>query len=454
MGELIKQLDIRGISWRSLLLTGALPALLLVMCVVGYTEGWAGYSNLITKLADFKDKWPSIVQVLAAFVLLAATFVTLRTLILDFYRGIPIPLLHGWLLQRHARRRKEVELAKERALWRISVARWHEQGFDRRVYMVDEVRTKVVLPPIAKIMEECDKRRAQIAEKGFFSPWRRFQLERSLGRLYVVASLREKVARRAAEVAERVPGQSDDANWTQAQRELGVDAPDDWIDEELLRWRTLCVGNERAKTRIAALHREELNDRYTRASRRADQFPSAEWTEASSLGNVLAALEGYSAKRYGIDTSLLWSRVEKVIPLVQRDEVYTAQIAVYSLLNTSVAMTAAGIYALYWSWTNFGEVRTTLALHSGLIALMFVLAWVFWRSAVYAGGQLRYQIEAMVDLYTPRLLASLGLVPKDLTERRNMIEALGRFVDGSKMDAFNYPLQPITDPVLAIDKSK
>ncbi len=84
-----------------------------------------------------------------------------------------------------------------------------------------------------------------------------------------------------------------------------------------------------------------------------------------------------------------------------------------------------------------------------LVILMFALAWVFWSSAVYAAGQLRYQIEAMVDLYAPRLLASLGLVPKDLTERRNMIEALEKFIDGSKMDAFNYPLQPITDPVLS-----
>ncbi|MGO4210651.1 hypothetical protein AB4Y89_22115 [Terriglobus sp. 2YAB30_2] len=452
MGELIKQLDIRGISWRSLFLTGAFPALLCVNCVLGYTKGWQGCTQLIVTLVSFKTEWQSVLRILIAYLLLCALFVALRVPILVLYRRIPLPLIHGWCLRWHVGRRRSANTAKEQALWKISVARWHERAFDANVSMVESVRKKLTLPSEDKLKQVWNLRRTQIAANAHFGSWRRSQLQKALEWLYVLASIRALVAQRAAEIAGRA-SQSDAANWQQAQDELGMIAPSGWINEELQRWRDLCHSNT-AQERIASLNRHELYDNYARVFRRAEQFPSEEWIEATPLGNTMAALEGYSTLRYGIDTSLLWSRVEKVIPAAQRDEIYAAQTAVYALLNSSAALFIAGVAAIAWTVKHLSEVWQSTARHLSLLACFFLLAWIFSKFAVYAAGQLRYQIEAGVDLYTPRLLAALGLVPKDLAERRSMIESLGRFMDGSSVSSFNFVLQPLTDPVLSIEKSK
>jgi hypothetical protein len=168
----------------------------------------------------------------------------------------------------------------------------------------------------------------------------------------------------------------------------------------------------------------------------------------------MAALEDYSTRRYGIDTSLLWSRVEKVIPPSQRDEVYASQIAVYAFLNSAAALTVAGLICLVKLGVNPSHIGEHLLHHSLTLIATFFLAWAFVRFAVYAAGQLRYQMESRVDLYAPRLLAAIGLVPKDINERRQMIASLGQFINGAKIDMQNFTLQPIIEPVLSFEKSK
>src|SRR5271165_97283 len=113
MGELIKQLDIRGMSWRSLLLAGVLPATLLLVCLLWYDSGWQGCRDFIHTLGQFKTQWETISQKLGEFAILAALFITLRAPIFAFYRRLPIPLLHSWSLRRYASKRRTAELRKE-----------------------------------------------------------------------------------------------------------------------------------------------------------------------------------------------------------------------------------------------------------------------------------------------------------------------------------------------------
>jgi hypothetical protein len=454
MDELIKQLDIRGMSWRSLLLAGVLPAALFLLCLRWYSGGWEGCRELIETLGSFKTQWKTISQMLGAFVILSALFVALRAPIFAFYRRLPIPLLHRWSLQRYAGKRRGAELTKERALWMITVARWHERGFDPAAFVADLVKSRVLLPAQTEVQKVSELRRRQVASADRFRLWRLSQLHRTLGWLHVMAATRDAVAKRAIEIAARQPVQSDATNWSQAEMELGFRAPDDWITQELLRWGTLCQTSKRAQTRVASLNRDELYDDYSKAFRISEHFPPAEWIGATSLGNTMAALEDYSTRRYGIDTSLLWSRVEKVIPPSQRDEVYASQVAVYALLNSAAALTVAGLICLVELGLNPPRISEHLLQHSLTLIAASFLTWAFVRFAVYAAGQLRYQMESRVDLYAPRLLAALGLVPKDINERRQMIASLGQFINGAKIDMQNFTLQPIIDPVLSFDKSK
>ena len=452
MDELLKQLDIRGISWRSLLLAGAFPALLLVVTIITFERGWQGCHDLFMDIADFKHKWVEIIKTLTEFVVLIGIFVTVRAPIFAFYRRLPVPILHRWSLHKYARKRSAANLRKAKALWNLDVAKWHEVNFTTDVFVAEIVRVDIRLPELDKIKTAAAEQRAQIVEEKRFRLWRASQLHKTIGHLYILTAMRNSIEKRAFEISQRDPQQAATANWMQAEKELGYLATDGWIDKELDDWRSLCQTNTRAQSMIRSLDRDELYDNYSITFRIAGQFPRAEWIEATSLGNTMAALEDYSTERYQLDTNTLWSRVEKVIPREQRDEVYSSQISVYSLLNASAALTMAFLYCLAEFTYGKAKIDDRKLQHIGTLVVAYVMAWIFLRFAVYASGQLRYQIESRIDLYVPRWLAALGLVPKDINERREMIVRMGQFVNGSGLSIPNFSLHPITDPSLFAEK--
>ena len=157
----------------------------------------------------------------------------------------------------------------------------------------------------------------------------------------------------------------------------------------------------------------------------------------------------------------MWSRVEKVIPREQREEVAAGQIVVQALLSCSAALTlaSAAAFVLPGVWARFHPQDAKVQpghwwSHAVLFCVAAFLAWVFHWFATYAARQLRSQIESRIDLYIPRWLAAVGLVPKDIEERKRMVAAVGAFAAGSSVDMPNFVLQPITDPALSFEKSK
>jgi hypothetical protein len=454
--ELLKQLDLRAATWRSLLFAGFAPSLILVGSTSVASWGVSLTKDQLEQLVYWKATVDDFAWPVAGLVISTLLFAMLREPIFAFFRRIPIAHLHPFLLQRSAARRCRAELVKDRALWKISVARWDEVDFESTTFMPSHVRETLALPDEAIIRTKLEDMRRTICTAGGFSASKRKALRHALGWLYIMAADRSLVSEKAATLSETQHGRADTINWQEAEASLGRRVAGDWLEQELQAWRQVRAASSIARNRIGSLNRDELHDDYAAKYRAFQTYPSKDWVEATRLGNVMGALEDYGQSRYRVSTGVLWSRVEKVLPKSEREEVYGAQITMYSLLNCQAACILAMMVVLFQVLQGYmnPDLLKITPERAAIFMGCLVFAFVFSRFAAHAAGQLRYQMESRVDLYSPRWLASIGLVPKDTDERSKMIEALGAYLSGESRQAPNFPLIAITDPVLSFDKGK
>jgi hypothetical protein len=174
---------------------------------------------------------------------------------------------------------------------------------------------------------------------------------------------------------------------------------------------------------------------------RCQRYPSKQWIGPTRLANILAALEDYAADRYGIDTELLWSRLEMVVPKDQQEQLASYQRALSALLHMNLAFTVLAVFAGTQSYQH-QQLRSLAIAIGALIASRLCLL-----AAEYSAAGFASKIAAAVDQGVPAWLQSIGLCPDTAGARLETIQQLASFFGGGtalpESFRFNAPVHPV-----------
>jgi hypothetical protein len=141
------------------------------------------------------------------------------------------------------------------------------------------------------------------------------------------------------------------------------------------------------------------------------------------LGNILRATEIYAYDRYGIDPTVIWSRLR---PLIKPEALAALEDKKISL-NFSILMTLF-FSSLTIIWCPTLALLTTRWGLFLLCAAGWPLAWFSYRNAVQSALAYSDQVTGIFDLYRHDLLKALNRnVPPDLADERREWRRLTRF---------------------------
>lgn len=162
---------------------------------------------------------------------------------------------------------------------------------------------------------------------------------------------------------------------------------------------------------------------------------------ATRLGNVLTSAYDYALYTYGADGVVWWPRLTAVLPEAFRARVDSALTPLAALLN---------LCTLLACWTLLSAVAL-LALDDRpwAFALFFVggmlLAYAFYRAAVWQAVELGTLVRAAYDLYRHEILTQMHVpLPHGASAERTLWDGLNEWVqaskpyDASKKKAFDF----------------
>jgi hypothetical protein len=143
----------------------------------------------------------------------------------------------------------------------------------------------------------------------------------------------------------------------------------------------------------------------------------------TALGNRLRAAEYYPLERYGIDATVIWSRLRPVLPPEASERVTAAR----TVLD--------GTISVLWLSAVFGAVWPIALLivgGHGTLVLLCLLAWpVVWaahRAAAQAAVAYGQEVRVVFDLHRHVLLRHLQIdVPRDIAGERGLWTGLTQF---------------------------
>jgi hypothetical protein len=424
MTELLKELKLGSLDWKGLLLAGLCPSLIFSFGLIFCLQGPDGIgSTLESAYTSFHAFAAKSTPLLAANLVFAFLLYALRPVTLHFYRRAPIPALRKLMLRWSAWKRKRADKKMRIALWRLDVAQWLQSGFKSDQFAVQVVLDAQKAPDLAKTLARSAGMRGWIADSAMKWRFHRLFAFSIFEELHLLAVRRTRVQDKAAELA-REPGRTDAQNWAEAEQFLAIRAPGEELTVELEAWRNLCRGSVSVQNRAKDFDNYVLHGRHRDSARKWGDYPDIEWIEPTRLGNIFAALEDYAAKRYGMDTAQLWSRLEAIVPKQQREQIASYQMALSSLLNAHLALCLLAVFAVVIG------VRARDGRELAFAACSIAAAYFCQSAALYLASGLREKIEAAVDLNVLRWLRSLGSVPADAAARWQTMQQLGNFFKG------------------------
>lgn len=155
--------------------------------------------------------------------------------------------------------------------------------------------------------------------------------------------------------------------------------------------------------------------------RRAETFADALQVAPTDYGNALAASEGYVWRVYGIESAVLWTRLQKVISKEYLAVVHDAKVR----LDFFTAMTLfAGGYGAIWFFV-LPYLLPSAWLLAAVVGSASVATWVCYRAAVEAAAGFGQVFRASFDLFRRALLKDLGIdPPATLAKERALWERL------------------------------
>lgn len=139
------------------------------------------------------------------------------------------------------------------------------------------------------------------------------------------------------------------------------------------------------------------------------------------LGNILRASEIYAFERYGIDSTIIWTRLH---PLLKPEVVTALEHRKMARDFMLLAAFFSALFTAFWApililFTNRGDLF--LAVMAG-----WILAWLFYENAVQSSVAYGEQVKVIFDLYRGDLLKALDRSVTPETEAKEW-KRLGNF---------------------------
>lgn len=196
--------------------------------------------------------------------------------------------------------------------------------------------------------------------------------------------------------------------------------------QEIGGWKDL-VGHWWAEGILASIA-DSLYGQVNEAQRRLGSFPERPWVRPTALGSRASALDDYGATRYRISTTSLLTRLTGVLGADDRSSLADSRLAVEVFVVLSLAMMALSFACLgdnvRHCWAHDGELEFDPRT-AAFVAVPALLAWLFYRSSILAFDLHSVQVKRMVDLHRLKLIRKLGHEsPSDVAEERSMWQEL------------------------------
>lgn len=144
--------------------------------------------------------------------------------------------------------------------------------------------------------------------------------------------------------------------------------------------------------------------------------PDRDWLMPTMLGNILRAAEAYATKRYGMDSVVLWPRLEAFISDDLLKALSTARLAMdFMLVLSMLSFVFSTIFCPFVALTS-NQWDLFLVCAAG-----FWLAWFCYVNALQSASYYGELIKTAFDLYRWKLLEGLHIQsPKSFDEERKV----------------------------------
>lgn len=380
----------------ALLLASFLPCLIVLLGVMLWFDAAYVLNDILAAWLDddsAADQVSSALLVLTGIYLTAYVVYGLRdglTWILRSGRLWGFPRLRRWRRDAFIERRRRLDADQRGSLRIPNATAWALSGFgdldpEDDLYDTDPGDASRLRTEIETLLSDLERRRATFASADWLPlRWER-RLEQLLGRLhplYFVTDRRciDDLIRRTRALASS--------------------------DEQFNRWCRYI------QTRTFGTVSTAFSDTFL--------FPPEEYVQPTALGNVLSWAETYPKKRYGIDLSLVYPRLQKVLdddfaPLIQDKKTFLDFSIIFSMLCVASALFFTGLLAAAavepWVYDS-AILADHLTFQTGGAILFWALASVcFYAVSVGAARNYGMMLHSAVDLYRFSLLEAMKIQP-------------------------------------------
>lgn len=177
----------------------------------------------------------------------------------------------------------------------------------------------------------------------------------------------------------------------------------------------LCQDWNQKEQAILASNRARLDRR----------FGSIASIRATRLGNVVEAYKAYAYKRYRIEGDVFWPHLQHVVPdefRVRLDDTRIMLDFALTMATLSVAYAMLAIFVGPW-------LTASMPFWITVFGVGLLLAYLFYRLAVFLAEQFGDLVRAAYDLFRLRLLEKFGRTwPQTLEQEREKWSQLSRLV--------------------------
>lgn len=197
------------------------------------------------------------------------------------------------------------------------------------------------------------------------------------------------------------------------------------------------LANDHSKLRILVLEAE------ARASEESEllgvrlqrDYPSLS-VAPTAMGSVAAWMETYTLSRYGIEWSVAWPRLQKV--LLGKDYHRVLQ---DSKIKLDLMVSCIGLVAVSWvGWLAYSLARgVPLWFFLGIALAVPAMLWALYRLAVVNYRAFANLVASGIDLFRFDLLEELGLPrPEDSAQERAVWGQVNRHLDKGDAVLWHY----------------
>jgi hypothetical protein len=161
----------------------------------------------------------------------------------------------------------------------------------------------------------------------------------------------------------------------------------------------------------------------TRYNEVYERYPLTGEPAPTALGNALLSADRYGTERYGIETSIIWPRLQPLLPGEVSKTITDWRASVEFMLVLSLLATLFGIVTSAY----LAIVNASVDLFVGCALGSLIVAWATYRSAADNAVAYAAHVRSSIDLYRGLLFDQFGM-PRPLTldeEQRRWDELVG-----------------------------